>query len=63
MDGLLGSYFLFVLYIRLYSWALSPSYLPLVFVLAAPLNSMAGLCVQVLSSFCPCLGRAPKFYG
>ena len=45
--------------------------------LAAPLNSVAGLCVQALSSscplwlglvlflssFCPCLGRAPELCG
>ena len=49
MDGLLGS---------------CP---PLVLVLAAPLNSVAGLCgrlcVRVLSSSCPCLGRAPELCG
>ena len=35
----------------------------LVLVLAAPLNSVnsvAGLCVQALSSSCPRLGRAPE---
>ena len=36
---------------------------PLVLVLAAPLNSVAGLCVRVLSSSCPCLGRAPELCG
>ena len=26
-------------------------------------NSVAGLCVRVLSSSCPCLGRAPELCG
>ena len=35
----------------------------LVLVLAGPLNSVAGLCVQALSSSCPPLGRAPELCG
>ena len=42
---------------------LSSSCPPLVLVLAAPLNSVARLCVRVLSSCCPCLGRAPELCG
>ena len=38
---------------------------PLVLVLAAPelCGSVARLCVRVLCSSCPCLGRAPELCG
>ena len=50
MDGLLGSCLLLVLCAGLCGWALSSSCPPLVLVLAAPLNSVAGLCGPAL---CP----------
>ena len=63
MEGLLGSCPPLVLCAVLCGWALFSSCPPLVLVLAAPLNSVAGLCVRVLSSSCPCLGRAPELCG